>query len=288
MRALLLLLLLALPMTPARAEIPLGNSRLDVPEPTGATDAPLTVWLHRAPGWRPGGPLLVVMHGINRNGEDYRRGWAEMADRHNALLAVPEFSREKYPGVAWYNFGGVLDAEGRQRPREQWSFFALDRAVAAVFRAAEVPARPFILYGHSAGGQFVHRYLLVTGAAGASQVVIANSGNYTLPSNERPYPEGMQGMAMTDEALRSALGRPVILALAEGDTDPESPDLPKQPWAMAQGTHRFARGWFWFDHMRRQAEAMGTPFRWRVVTVPGVGHSNAGMARALAGRLMGE
>ena len=36
------------------------------------------------------------------------------------------------------------------------------------------------------------------------------------------------------------------------------------------------RGWFFFDAMRRVAAAQGAVFNWRVATVPGVGHSNAG------------
>jgi hypothetical protein len=54
---------------------------------------------------------------------------------------------------------------------------------------------------------------------------------------------------------------------------------------MAQGTHRFARGWFFFDTMRLAAEAQGALFTWRVATVPGVGHSSAEMARYAAEQL---
>lgn len=287
MRALLLLLCLLI-ARPAMAEIPAGDSRLDVPEPTGATQEPLTVWLHRAAGWHPGRPVLVVMHGVNRNGEDYRRAWVDMAERHGVLLAVPEFSKSKYPGTGWYNFGGVLDEAGSPRPREAWSFYALDRAMAAVQREAGGPAVSFTLYGHSAGAQFVHRYLLLTGAPAAGRIIIANGGSYTLPMPDRPYPEGAHGVPMAEDSVRAALRRPVMIALGEADTDPNSPDLPKQPWSMAQGSHRFARGWFWYDHMRRRAEALRTPFAWQVVTVPGVGHSNAGMAQALGPLLFGR
>jgi poly(3-hydroxybutyrate) depolymerase len=42
------------------------------------------------------------------------------------------------------------------------------------------------------------------------------------------------------------------------------------------------------DAMRRSAAAQGAPFNWRVATVPGVGHSNAGMAAHAASQLFGR
>ena len=280
-----LLLLLALP---ARAEIPVGDGRIEVPEPSGATAAPLPVWLHRAAAWQPGGPVLVVMHGLRRDADHYRDDWAALAERYGVLLLVPEFSHAKYPGAAWYNFGGAVDDAGVARPREAWSFFALDRAVAAVQRAAGAPEGPFVLYGHSAGAQFVHRYLLLTGARRAGTVVIANAGSYTLPVFDRDFPEGLRGPAVTHADLGAALSRPVVMLLGEADIDPNHPSLPRQPWAMAQGPYRFARGQNFLRVAREAAAGQGVAFGWRLVTVPGVGHSNAGMAEAAAAALFGR
>ncbi len=289
MRALLPALLLMLTISPAGAELPAGPTRIEVAEPTGARpELPLPVWLHRPAAWRPGGPVLAVMHGNQRNGDHYRDDWAPLAEQHGLLLVVPEFSEAKYPGVANYNYGGAVDAEGRPRPREAWSFFALDRAVAAAQRAAGAAEGPFALFGHSAGSQFVHRYLLLTGAPRVGAIVIANAGSYTLPLTDRPFPEGLAGFPGAEAALRAAFARPVVVALGEADTDPNHDSLPSQPWARAQGGHRYARGWHFFDLARRQAAALGAPFAWRVLSVPGVGHQNAGMARAAIGALAGR
>ena len=45
-----------------------------------------------------------------------------------------------------------------------------------------------------------------------------------------------------------------------------------------QGRNRLARGKFYFATGQRQAENLGAAFKWRLVTVPGVGHENAKMA----------
>ena len=287
MKALLLIAMLF--AGAAQAELPTGPGRLELAEPSGARpELPLPVWLYRATAWHPGGPVLAVMHGLGRNADHYRDDWAPLAEQHGLLLVVPEFSEAKYPGVAWYNYGGAVDAAGNHRPRPDWSFFALDRAVAAVQRAAGAPEGPFALFGHSAGSQFVHRYLLLTGAPKVGAIVIANAGSYTLPLTDRPFPEGLAGFPEAEASIRAAFARPVVVALGEADINPNHPSLPRQPWAQAQGPYRLARGQYFFALARQQAEARHTPFAWRLLTVPGVAHENAGMARASIGALVGR
>ena len=121
----------------------------------------------------------------------------------------------------------------------------------------------------------------------AERVIIANAGSYTL-AVDRPFPEGLGGTAADPATLRAVFARPVVLQLGEADTDPQHSSVPRQGWAVAQGGHRFARGWFFFDTMRGIAAGQGAAFNWRVATVPGVGHSNAGMADHAASQLFGR
>jgi len=280
-RRALLAAALAAPAVSAAAAT--GSFRIEVPEPSGVTADPLPLWLHRPESWRPGGRIVVVMHGLRRDADAYRDAWAPLAEAQGSLVMVPQFSATKYPGAAWYNFGGAAG----DRPREAWSFFALDRAVAALRVALGAPPGAFPLYGHSAGAQFVHRYLLMTGAPQVARLVIANAGSYTLPLFDRPFPEGLQGTAATADSLRAAFARPVTVALGEEDTNPNHPALPREPWAMAQGPYRLARGQHFVAVAREAAAAMAAPFAWQTRLVPGVGHSNRGMAQALAPLLAG-
>lgn len=275
--------LAALP-APARALEP-GSQRLEFPEAIGATSEPMAVYCHMPAAWRPDGRVVVVLHGLPRTAELFRDQWRDLAEAGRFLLLVPEFSRSKFPGTRWFNFGNVLDDQGQPVPRAEWSFFALDRAVRAAMRTAGATRQGFSVYGHSAGAQFLLRYLMLTGAPLAETLVIANAGSYILPRSDRPYPEGLGGVAVAPEVRGQTFRRHVVLLLGEADTDPNHPTLPRQPWAMAQGTHRFARGWFFFDTMRLAAEAQGALFTWRVATVPGVGHSNSGMSQYAAEHL---
>ncbi|MBR0658095.1 alpha/beta hydrolase [Neoroseomonas oryzicola] len=278
---------LAAPGLARAAGIGAGSGRVEVAEATGATPAPMPVWYHRPASWTPSGKVAVVLHGLRRDADRYRDEWRDLADRHGVLLLVPEFGQDKFPGTRWYNFGNLQDDAGRATPSAAWSFHAFDRVVLAAMAMAGAQRDAFILYGHSAGAQFTHRYTLLTGAPRAEAVMIANAGSYTLPRFDRPFPEGLGGTAADPAVLRAVFARPVLLQLGEADTDPNHPSLPRQPWAIAQGSHRFARGWHFFDQARRAALEAGAPFAWRVVTVPGVGHSNAGMAEAAAPILFG-
>jgi len=278
--ALLAVLLLARPASADEC-----TARQEVAEAAGATADPVPVWSHRPAGWADDGRVVVVLHGLNRAAAQYCQQWRSLAEAHQFLLLVPEFTKAKFPGLRWYNYGNVIDDEGRPTPPANWTFHALDRVVLAAMRSEGARRTGFAVYGHSAGAQFLHRYLLLTGAPHAETVVIANSGSYTLPRGDRAFPEGLGNIAAVPGLRRAVLGRAVVLLLGELDTDPMHHQLPKQPWAVAQGSHRFARGWFFFDTMRLAASAQGMAFSWRVVTAPGVGHSNGGMARFAAQHL---
>jgi hypothetical protein len=163
--------------------------------------------------------------------------------------------------------------------REDWNFWALPRAVAAARRAAgEEGGGTFRLYGHSAGSQFSHRYNWLCGAEGVERMVFANAGFYTWPDLTQAFPYGLAGTPAGEAALRAGLARAAVVLLGDQDLDTSDPDLRQTPEAMLQGPHRFARGQAFFVAAREAAAGLGVPFGWRMAFVPGVGHSNVGMA----------
>lgn len=74
----------------------------------------------------------------------------------------------------------------------------------------------------------------------------------------------------------------MTLLLGEQDTDPRHPSLRRDAGSDAQGTNRFDRGQAFFAAARAAAARLGVECRWRLETVPGVGHSDPGMAHAAA------
>jgi poly-gamma-glutamate synthesis protein (capsule biosynthesis protein) len=65
-------------------------------------DRPVRVW-YDAPADPSTAQILIVMHGVGRNGADYRDDWHGLVDGRNVLVLAPEFSDEEYPGAEAYN-----------------------------------------------------------------------------------------------------------------------------------------------------------------------------------------
>jgi len=248
----------------------------------------IPVWYHLPKDVRQETPVLVVMHGVNRDADRYRNDWMRHTQRHGVILIVPEFSKEQFPGAEAYNYGGTVDTKGQAQPREQWSFGFIEPVVAAAKKAIGNKTEKFFLYGHSAGAQFVHRYVYFMPDAPVAGAVAANAGWWTVPDEKVDFPYGLRGAPLAVDTLKTTLQRPLIVLLGTRDTDPNHKNLRRAAEAMVQGPHRFARGHYFFEHGQQAAKALGVPFGWKLELVPGIGHVDAGMAASAATLLFGE
>jgi hypothetical protein len=73
--------------------------------------------------------------------------------------------------------------------------------------------------------------------------------------------------------LRRYLAQPVTIFLGNSDIGEHDDDLNTGPDAMAQGKTRLERAPNTFTSAKKLAAAHGWAFNWRLVRVPGVGHS---------------
>ncbi|WP_394693615.1 alpha/beta hydrolase [Hyphobacterium sp.] len=221
-----------------------------------------------------GAPVVIVLHGVNRNADDYAANWVTLAREYGLRIYAPEFSVDSFPGAALYNLGGI----GTDGP---YAYSAIEPLFDAIMqRGGE--AEGYVLFGHSAGAQFVHRALLFEDLPRLNTAYPANAGWYTLPDAGTPWPYGLQGTPADQSDVRRWLGRPMVLLLGDQDTDAEDVNLRRTPEAMVQGPHRYARGEYFFAVAQAQANQSGAPFSWHIVSVPGIAHDNAGMAEAAA------
>jgi poly(3-hydroxybutyrate) depolymerase len=230
-------------------------------------------------------PVVFVMHGVNRDADRYRDEWSALARRHGFIAIVPQFSRADFPGSRGYNTGYFSEDDGSPRPRNLWSFAAIEPLFDDVRKRFGTGSERYSIYGHSAGAQFVHRFVLFMPEARIDKAVAANAGWYTMPDRSVGFPYGLAETPVDDAALGAALGKPLTVLIGTADTDRDDPDLRKTPEAHAQGLTRFSRGQTFFARGKAAAREIGTPFGWKLATVPGIGHSNAGMAEAAAALL---
>jgi poly(3-hydroxybutyrate) depolymerase len=236
------------------------------------------VWYYLPEAARADSPILIVMHGVNRDADRYRDEWIGHAKTHGFILIAPEFSRKSFPGEEGYNLGGMVDAQGRTQPSAQWTFSFIEPIFDAVKAATENRSARYFLYGHSAGAQFVHRFMCFMPDARVAKAVAANAGWWTLPDPTVDFPYGLRGSTLDSRALKLVLQRPLVVLLGTADTDPNHVHLRRTPEALAQGPHRFARGNFFYASAARSAKALGVPLGWQLAAAPGVGHSDRGMA----------
>ncbi len=224
-------------------------------------------------------PIVIVMHGTGRDADRYRDEWAAVAQLERFIVVAPEFSKRRFPEAEGYNLGNVF-AKGlaERNPEAEWAFSALEPLFDAVVRSIGSLQNTYTLFGHSAGSQFVHRFLLYKPDARVDRYIAANAGWYTMPDFNTPYPYGLAGAGVDVEALKTAFERDVIVLLGTLDNDPAHRSLRRTPEAAIQGPHRYARGQAYFAEAEKAAEALGVPFNWRLKFVENAKHSNGEMA----------
>jgi hypothetical protein len=271
-------------MTPsdlARAMPQGGSASIPYADPCHP-DRPLVLECHRPASHRPDSPVVIVQHGMSRNGGEYRDAWVPVSERHGLLIVAITFPAASWPNAEVFNNGNVLSQEGAVHPRAAWSY-AIPGRVFALLRAAGITTQPCPhLWGHSAGGQFVHRLLAVQADATFGLMGAANPGWYTLPTLDRAFPEGLGGLDLTRADLERWLGLKLTVFAGDRDIETGAENLPRTPAALAQGPHRFARAHYFLEQGQAAAQALGVACNWRLVVVPGVGHEGARMS-AFAG-----
>lgn len=254
-----------------------GSGVVKVPAGAAVDSPEINVWYHLPAGADADMPVVFILHGVNRNASDYRDNWIAEADRGRFLVLAPEFSKADYPKSRGYNLGNITDTNGQPTPKSAWSFSVIEKIFTDVTASNHLQAKRYDIFGHSAGAQFVHRMLMLLPEARIRSAVFANAGWYTVPDRTIPYPYGLAGAPLGTDALGQAFSHHAVVLLGTHDTDPNARYLRQTPEAQAQGPHRFARGQFFYARSRQIAEAMRTPFHWRIEPAEGIAHDNAGM-----------
>ncbi|MDR0836476.1 MAG: hypothetical protein LBN11_07865 [Tannerella sp.] len=223
-------------------------------------------------------PILIAFHGNGRNAVSYMNVWARLAEANNIIVVIPEFTPEIFPGSD-YNTGGILMRNVVQ-PEEKWAFSIIEPIFDFVRSDIGSVQTTYDIFGHSAGAQFAHRFLMFKRDTRVNRATIANAGWYTVPDEKIGFPYGIKASPVKQRDLKNFFGKEVYLLLGTEDTDPNHKDLKKDRYTNKQGPHRYARGYYFMEQLKRISAAEGFELNWKIVDVEGAGHSNTQMAPA--------
>jgi hypothetical protein len=288
--ALALVWIFASPATAAESGITIaqGSGSFTFVDERGHASRPLTVYTYLPEGLKPDAARIVfVMHGVSKNASGHRNVWIEPADRYRFLVIAPRFDAENW-GRGAYSYSSVVGRDGTRYDPSLWSYSVIEHLFDALKQATGNTSERYFIYGHSEGGQFVHRLVLFLPDARYAKAVAANPGWYTMPTFAAAFPYGLGNSPATESSLGKSLGRDFVLLLGDRDNDPNHRSLRRTPQAMAQGKTRFERGHSYMNEARMRAAELKTPLRWDMQVVPGAAHQNSAMSRAAAAVLMDQ
>lgn len=259
---------------------------------------------------------VVVVHGTDRNGDTYFGTMVEAlagaGELHRTLVVAPDFQTQEdgpAPDEPYWSAEGWKrgDLSASASPLSRISSFAtVDTLLGVLSDRSRFPRlRSIVLTGHSAGGQFTHRFAGASPAADRVGIpmrfVVANPSTYLWLRPERPaadtfarpdsaacpgwndWPYGLSARntyagASADASIRLRLtGRDVRILV--GDTDTLTASLDTSCGANLQGRRRYDRG----RNLVRFMDRLFPGHLHREGVVQGVGHSSRGMYRSTEG-----
>ncbi|MBD1584710.1 hypothetical protein [Pseudoalteromonas sp. S16_S37] len=252
--------------------------------------------------------VLLVIPGAGRNAWSYRDSWVEAAEQYNVLILSPAYAEDDYDFASYHLGGTVSDlvfnnkqalAEGKKTSKyrfedqellfdinhdaQSWLFNDFDRIFNSAISALAAPQSNYDIFGHSAGGQILHRLAIFHPDSKAQRIVAANAGSYTVANRENNIPFGLKNSKLSDEHLHRSFAKQLILLIGELDNDSETRgSMLHTPTLDKQGLGRLARSHYFFAHSAQYAANINAKFNWQHQVVKGVGHDFKKMSKAAA------
>ncbi len=227
--------------------------------------------------YSPETPIVFVIPGARRNADDYRDAWLPYAREHGFAVMTLECNLTNCPTEYSYNAGGVTNSSGKLQPEDTWLFSVLDPAFEDFKLRTGLTAPTYALYGHSAGGSFVHMFRLFKPQAKVSHSVSANAAFFLMPTKAEKYPFGFKNIKIKNSDVKTWMAQDMAILLGDKDVGPRTKKLSNGPKGRAQGPSVFARGLLFFHNSLSVAAELDVDLKWQIEVAHGVGHSNTNM-----------
>ena len=222
--------------------------------------------------------VLFVVHGNTRNADDYLNSWIRLTKDKNIAIFAPHFKRSSFIS---FNTLQMSTSNGKIRTdTDLYLHNSIDTLFKYIKAKFKLKDKLYDIYGHSAGAQFVHRYLLMSDNPSVNKAVAANAGWYTF-LNGADFPYGVKNppISLTDSNVKKFLSTNLYILIGTNDIDVDS-SINKSKGAQKQGINRLQRAKNFFTYTESIVEQNNLEFKWKYQAVPGAPHSNKVMSKA--------
>ena len=154
-----------------------------------------------------------------------------------------------------------------------------------MYAACSLIDSTYELWGHSAGGQFVHRLAFFLPDSLITRYIAGNSGWYSCPDSTVAFPWGTinSQLNITRDDMIAITNRNLIVMRGTADTVRDGV-LNTDPNSDAQGLNRYARAGYFYN----KGVSVNASLNWKLVDVSGVGHDDAAMALAAGSYIVAQ
>lgn len=232
-------------------------------------------------------PIIFVFEGADRGYSYLLKSWKQEAEKHKFMVFVLHFDLKLYP-FSDYQGIGLMNEDQTIRPAEEQTPILIDKIFEYVRQHSGSQRKGYMMYGHSAGGQFIQRFMLFHDSPYVEKAFIGSPGWYTFPDASQDFPYGVRNIpSVTPEVIKNYLNKHIVLHLGAADTIRES-YLRKTPGAEAQGRDRYERGNKFYQYLHLVAAEHDWKCNWQKIDEQGVGHHSAEMGRRAVPAMLGD
>ena len=213
--------------------------------------------------------VIFVIHGNSRNAEDYLSEWRPYIANKNVIVVAPKFTKESFRYFALLE---MAQSSGKVNKDESEY---INNSISLIFNFIKskfsLNTQTYNMFGHSAGAQFTHRYMLLSDDKRISSAVIANAGWYTFISTaEFPYGIKNSPNKISNDHIRWYTASKVNLLIGSDDVGFKSLNTSKG--AQIQGINRYEIANNYFNTLIKDAEKNNYVLRWNFKVLDDVDH----------------
>lgn len=286
-----------------------GSGYFKISGGLGHENDSITIHYYKPKNFTPKSKILLVIPGSGRNGDSYRDSWISSSENHNILIISPAYPEKKYT-YGDYHLGGIVKILNLKKgityknnsnqvlmnedivkfnintDKDKWIYNDFDRIFNIVKNSTKSKQQKYDMFGHSAGGQILQRFVLMHPVSNANRILASNAGTYTLPDYTTKYPFGIKNIEINKKTLSKSFKKKLVLFIGEQDNENETGGkMLRSKTADLQGTHRLARGKYFYNKSIETSKRLNMGFNWQLVIIPKVGHNQKKMAKAAANYL---